>query len=399
MIDKLYNLKLIDFSKADELCQTVVCCTKNKQCMLRQCHECNSKTVPTRLGENTVDDIVTFSQWKSRSETRVIKGKDVEVKLMDKCNVNITKAGLVDRLNASVPEFLVHVFNIRQQFAALKSKKESLHPSEVIIHCDFSENVVFKYHEEVQAMHFGASKRQMSMHTSVMYLHCTLSKKNFQTVPAKQTTCLPFCTISAVLDHGVHGIWAHLRPLIICLRDAYPSVSTIHFWSDGPTSQYRNRGNMFMITSMLSLINPNIKSATWNFSEAGHGKGAMDGIGAVLKRTADRLVSQQRDITTVEQFLEEVSPACPGVRLYEIPDQHFQQIQEWMPKTIPSVPSIMKMHQVVWSERQKSHLFLRELSCFECLEVCSHHCLNKGVIQTLSSTSVSPFLGCILYFI
>jgi len=129
------------------------------------------------------------------------------------------------------------------------------------------------------------------------------------------------------------------------------------------------------------------------------GKGAMDGIGAVLKRTADRLVSQQRDITTVEQFLEEVSPACPGVCLYEIPDQHFQQIQEWMPKTIPSVPSIMKMHQVVWSERQKSHLFLGELSCFECLEVCSHHCLNKGVIQTLSSTSVSPFLGCILYFI
>lgn len=47
--------------------------------------------------------------------------------------------------------------------------KNKLTESEIVVHCDFSENYVCKFTEEVQAMHFGASKQQISLHTGVIY--------------------------------------------------------------------------------------------------------------------------------------------------------------------------------------------------------------------------------------
>lgn len=44
--------------------------------------------------------------------------------------------------------------------------------------------------------------------------------------------------------------------------------------------------------------------ATWNFHESGHGKGAPDGVGGTLKRTANRKVLHGRDIKDAISFKE-----------------------------------------------------------------------------------------------
>ncbi|KAJ8875786.1 hypothetical protein PR048_023685 [Dryococelus australis] len=102
-------------------------------------------------------------------------------------------------------------------------------------------------------------------------------------------TIQSFCTLPDCLDHGVHAIWAHLKPI---LKTLPYSVNTIHFWSDRPSTQYRNKQcsrDMF----------PNVQHFTWNYHEAGYGKGAPDGIGGTCKRTADNLVSQGKYIPDV----------------------------------------------------------------------------------------------------
>ena len=48
---------------------------------------------------------------------------------------------------------------------------------------------------------------------------------------------------------------------------------------------------------------PNIKYFSWNFCESGHGKGAMDGVGGSMKRTADAFVLHGNDIMSVEDFI------------------------------------------------------------------------------------------------
>ena len=38
------------------------------------------------------------------------------------------------------------------------------------------------------------------------------------------------------------------------------------------------------------------QQATWNFFEAGHGKGTADGVGAAIKKKADHLITSGQDI-------------------------------------------------------------------------------------------------------
>lgn len=55
-----------------------------------------------------------------------------------------------------------------------------------------------------------------------------------------------------------------------------------------------------------------------HYSEAGHGKGAPDGIGGCLKRTADGLVAQGTEILTFESFVVELKKSCRGTEVIAI---------------------------------------------------------------------------------
>ncbi|CAH0547085.1 unnamed protein product [Brassicogethes aeneus] len=108
-----------------------------------------------------------------------------------------------------------------------------------------------------------------------------------------------------------------------------------------------------------------LETVTWNFSVSGHGKGPMDGVGGTLKRKADRLVFQGRDITSAKEFVEAVNKS--SIKVWEVPGEKILKIKELeLPKNIPSVPNIMSLHQVTWSKMQETKLFLRTLSCFVC---------------------------------
>jgi hypothetical protein len=61
----------------------------------------------------------------------------------------------------------------------------------------------------------------------------------------------------------------------------------MHFISDGPTTQYRSKNNIYLFNKLIHS-KYGFSRSTWKFTEAGHGKGAADGVGAVVKRTAHR---------------------------------------------------------------------------------------------------------------
>lgn len=49
-----------------------------------------------------------------------------------------------------------------------------------------------------------------------------------------------------------------------------------------------------------------IKLASYNFSEAGHGKSVADGVGRTIKRTADQMVLKGKDDSNIDEFLAAV---------------------------------------------------------------------------------------------
>ena len=126
---------------------------------------------------------------------------------------------------------LVCCISLRSMCSTLSSsshspEKRSLSSHECIIHVDFSENYLCKYSAEIQAVHFGASHQQATMHTGVLYA-------------GEDANPLCFCTISQSKQKGPPAIWQHLDPVLDFIKARHPSVSVVHFFCDGPCTQYR----------------------------------------------------------------------------------------------------------------------------------------------------------------
>jgi len=51
------------------------------------------------------------------------------------------------------------------------------------------------------------------------------------------------------------AMWAYLKPVLDHLRSSYPSVKTVHMFSDGPTTQYRQKKTSFFFQhDCLNLV-------------------------------------------------------------------------------------------------------------------------------------------------
>lgn len=102
--------------------------------------------------------------------------------------------------------------------------------------------------------------------------------------------------------HGPSGIWAHLDPVIKYIL-SQKQVKQVHFVSDGPTTQYRSKTNFYLFSK--KIYDYGFLAGTWHFWESGHGTGAPDGVGAVLKRQADNMVNtRRRDIMKAADIVE-----------------------------------------------------------------------------------------------
>jgi len=81
---------------------------------------------------------------------------------------------------------------------------------------------------------------------------------------------------------------AHLLPALEWFKEKFSDTENLVFVSDGPTTQYCCKDNFYLL--FTEPFGMGFKSVNWNFMEAGHGKGAPDGIGAVIKRAVDKAV-------------------------------------------------------------------------------------------------------------
>lgn len=235
---------------------------------------------------------------------------------------------------------------------------------------DFSENYCTKYNEEIQAYHFGGSRLQLSLHTVVVY--------------TKDST-KSYCTVSQNTAHSPAAIWEHLKPIFKTLST---HITCIHFMSDGPVTQYRNKTMFHILASKLHVEVPNIQKFSWNFSESGHGKGAADGIGATCKRTADAIVAAGGDIDSLESFIDSVKQRCPAITMFAIDDDTINNMTNDIQKEVKNLKCFngtLKIHQIKGNISRYSSglpkgaekLRMKSLSCF-CEEECQH--FNLGVM-------------------
>lgn len=87
-------------------------------------------------------------------------------------------------------------------------------------------------------------------------------------------------------------------PVLHMVREKFPLIIHLHVFSDGPATQYKQKGNFNLLSK--EPFKKGFKGISWNFFEASHGKGAPYGVGATLKRLDNTIVHHEGDIPNAE---------------------------------------------------------------------------------------------------
>ena len=91
-----------------------------------------------------------------------------------------------------------------------------------------------------------------------------------------------------------------ISALVPQIRELVPDLELIHYISDSPASQYRNKSIVKVIAEHAALFDG--ITATWEYLEAGHGKGPCDGLGGTIKRQAEIAVKRGVIIKNAANF-------------------------------------------------------------------------------------------------
>jgi len=92
-----------------------------------------------------------------------------EAKVMTKVLKSMSEADVVQEFLSEMQLFKKHCFVLQQQAKAFCESKENVKDDECIVHVDFLENFNCRFHAEIQAVHFGGSHQQASLHTVVLH--------------------------------------------------------------------------------------------------------------------------------------------------------------------------------------------------------------------------------------
>lgn len=318
--------------------ETFFCETMSKQCWLNECENCKGVFNDTvrAIGESHPNVMATWHQWikNPRWKNEVFKG---------------TLKVLVDHILTIAPDFFVHNYVKRSQIKSyvdiIKVAKEN--SKIVVVHVDYAENYTCVSQDEVANAHWG--QQQVTLFTSEMW--CNRWTQSF----------------SITSDDMTHAKET-IVPYVDRLFEEIPEgTEDVHVWSDGPSSQFKNK---FMVVAQRILQEKYNVNLFWNFFPTSHGKGPVDGIGGALKRQVWLEVKNRNcTVSNASEFAEAVSENSKVKVIHMDSNEITERLsslkldEEW--KNAPNIRGILNYHHIQITDG-KVHGFLTTMEGMNC---------------------------------
>lgn len=217
---------------------------------------------------------------------------------------------------------------------------------------DFAENYSCKSVEEIQSAYWNQT--DVTLHPAVAYYKDDKGDTQHKS----------YVVVSDEMSYPSSTVHAILEKLILEIKTLISSIEFIHYWTDGPTSQYRNRIKNFTIANQMEMFG---MRARWNYFEVGHGKGPSDGLGGTTKRMGDEAVRCQK--TVIQDANDFYKWACTSnmksVMFFFVSSQECHGMQELLKsREVKPIKGTLKLHVVA------DAVFIRDTSCYcnVCLE-------------------------------
>lgn len=221
----------------------------------RNCSGISIDRINELIGEISLDTEVKWVVWMESNVTNRIERNFEEGKL----------TALAAHISALSTQFLRHSYVKRSQSDTFNiydrpRAYDSEFADEGVLEIDFAENFVCEQQDEVQTAH--RNQKQLSLFTLAFYFNDQFQAKvlvSNNTVHTKDT----------------------IVPYLCKLMDKLPkTLKSLKVWSNGPVSQFKNK---FIASIFPHLEKRYSLKIIWNFFATAHGKGCIDGIGAIAK--------------------------------------------------------------------------------------------------------------------
>ncbi|CAF1461359.1 unnamed protein product [Rotaria sp. Silwood1] len=209
--------------------------------------------------------------------------------------------------------------------------KERTDDRKVLLQVDYAENFVMDQQDAIQAAHWNAGA------LSIFTAHAWCGANNFS-----------FALVSDNVTHDKYCIHVCLNYIISELKQYFPNLEEITFFSDGAASQFKQR---YLFQNLTRMMMEHYLKLSWNFFATSHGKGVVDAIGGIIKRMVwQEIMARKQLCRTATDFVRIANKKTSTIIVHEISqteiDASKQKLQPLF-ATTKSVKNTQKLHNVV----------------------------------------------------
>lgn len=155
-----------------------------------------------------------------------------------------------------------------------------------------------------------------------------------------------------VSDNTHHGKETLVPYLYTIFKELPSSIKIVNVWSDGPSSQFKNKFIAAVIPVFEEMFRVKI---VWNFFATGHGKSCIDGIGAAVKSKVKKMVlTREAIVNNTKDFVSAFNLKSKSkIDIIELNDVDINGIKELLKLNevfaqAPAIRDISKCHKLVF---------------------------------------------------
>lgn len=295
-------------------------------CYFGECDACCNlkslvdKIIPACQADNE-GNTINYYQWNTQNQ-----------KILVHSSISATR----DELTSQLSFMKRHSFLAKVQLRQIRSLKQNIVETEAILQEDFSENFAVKQQNEIMSAHWITE--YVTLFTAI------LNQSNEES--------LPYVIVSDALSHDKYSVFSFNQAILRSyFSESDSRVATLHVFSDGAASQFKNR---YTLSTILSpgKIHKNITNMDWSFFATAHGKGPVDGIGGTVKRAVWRRILQNRAVVNnAIDFAQVAKESCPNIKIIFISKEEVKNCKDiledsWQQNPPAAIHQLHQMHFV-----------------------------------------------------
>lgn len=317
--------EMIPLYSREELFKLCVCNTESEECLSGLCEECEDTlfhvNVINKVDNSTLKEKIKWFQWMEDEDGYLVKSP-----------LSGTLHEALNSMNAQLPKFIWHSFIKERQARSYEVDKLEATDEKAntcVLQVDFAENFTVVFQDEVASAHW--KRHQVSLFTSQWNhrgrIHNLVLASDF-------------------LSHEKKSISAYMYYLVKKILAEIPTVKTIKIWSDGPSSQFKNR----YIFCLCAIFLSRGFHIIWNYFATSHGKGPTDALGGNAKRIVERKIrGRQVNVKDAATFVQALNGSNINVKLISKEEidatcDELNLLEQW--KKVPPVPGTINTHCV-----------------------------------------------------